>query len=109
MIIFNCSKTLIDEIVFLKFSIYNHHLRKINNRDNFDWQRDQIYFLCQQIMRQNSVYYRIYVALRSDHVWRLISYSYYIKNAKVSDNIEFRHIDQNISQLLFTERDRNMI
>jgi uncharacterized protein YcsI (UPF0317 family) len=60
-------------------------------------------------MRQNSVYYRIYVALRSDYVWRLISYSYYIKNAQVSDNIEFRHIDQNISQLLFTERDRNMI
>jgi hypothetical protein len=60
-------------------------------------------------MRQNLVYYRIYIALRSDHVWRLINYSYYIKNAQVSDNIEFRHIDQNISQLQFTKRDRNMI
>jgi hypothetical protein len=93
MIISDCSKTSIDEVIFLKFSMYNYHLRKINNRDNFDWQQDQIYSLCQQIMRYNSVYYRIYVALRSDYVWRLINYSYYIKNAQVSDNIEFRHID----------------
>ncbi len=67
------------------------------------------YFIDQQLMRQNSLYYRWYVKLRFDKCWKLINYSYYEKYVMKKDNIFFRHIDQNISQLISFERDINMI
>jgi hypothetical protein len=68
-----------------------------------------IYFIVQQIMRQNSLYYRQYCDLRLDEHWRLISYLYYIKYAKSRNKTAFRYINQNISFLLTIEREANMI
>jgi hypothetical protein len=48
------------------------------------------------------------VALRGDHHWRLISYSYYVKYATRSGTF-FRHIDLNITQYLINGRGGNMI
>jgi hypothetical protein len=41
--------------------------------------------------------------------WKLINYFYYEKYVMKKNNIFFRHIDQNISQLISFERDVNMI
>jgi hypothetical protein len=60
-------------------------------------------------MKQNSLYYRWYVKLRFDKCWKLINSFYYEKYIMRKDNIFFRHIDQNISQLISFERDVNMI
>jgi hypothetical protein len=106
---FECSKHNIEEIVLKKFEMYKHHLRRINQRENNDWLRNMFYFIDQQLMRQNSLYYRWYVRLRFDKCWKLISYSYYEKYVMKKDSIFFRHIDQNISQLISFERDVNMI
>ncbi len=67
------------------------------------------FFIDQQLMRQNSLYYRLYVELRSNKNWRLVNYSYYEKYVINDDNIFFRHINQNILQLIFFDRDVNMI
>ncbi len=104
-----CSKHNIEKIVLKEFEMYKHHLRRINQRENNDWLRNMFYFIDQQLMRQNSLYYRWYVKLRSDKCWKLISYSYYEKYVMKRDSIFFRHIDQNISQLISFERDVNMI
>jgi hypothetical protein len=97
------------EITTLKFDIYRHHLRVINEKENYEWQRNMIHFIVQQIMWQNSLYYRQYCDLRLNEHWRLISYFYYIKYAKSRNKTAFRHINQNISFLLTIEREANMI
>ena len=51
-------------------------------------------------MRQDLIYYRIYITLRPDHEWRLISYLYYAKYTKVSSRTTFKYIDINIPRLL---------
>ncbi len=106
---FECSKHNIEKIVLKEFEMYKHHLRRINQRENNDWWRNMFYFIDQQLMRQNSLYYRWYVKLRFDKCWKLINYSYYEKYVMKKNNIFFRHIDQNISQLISFERDVNMI
>ncbi len=106
---FECSKHNIEKIVLKEFEMYKHHLRRINQRENNDWLRNMFYFIDQQLMRQNSLYYWWYVRLRFDKCWKLISYFYYEKYVMKKDNIFFRHIDQNISQLISFERDVNMI
>ena len=67
------------------------------------------YFIGQQFMRMDSAYYIYYIALRSDKVYRLISYPYYAKYAVEEDNIFFRHIDINVPQLIEIGRNKNMI
>jgi hypothetical protein len=106
---FKCSKHNIEKIVLKEFEMYKHHLRRINQRENNDWLRNMFYFIDQQLMRQNSLYYRWYVRLRFDKCWKLINYSYYEKYIMKKNNIFFRHIDQNISQLISFERDVNII
>jgi hypothetical protein len=106
---FECSKHNIEKIVLKEFEMYKHHLRRINQRENNDWLRNMFYFINQQLMRQNSLYYRWYVRLRSDKCWKLINYLYYEKYVMKKNSIFFRHIDQNISQLISFERDVNMI
>jgi hypothetical protein len=97
------------EITTLKFDIYRHYFRVINEKENYEWQRNMIYYIVQQIMRQNSLYYRQYCDLRFKKHWRLISYFYYIKYAKSRNKTAFRHINQNILFLLIIEREANMI
>jgi hypothetical protein len=60
-------------------------------------------------MRQDPVYYIHYITFRQDRVWRLISYSYYVKYTLLGDNTFFRHIDINIPRLLESERDKYII
>ena len=89
--------------------MYRHHQRKIMKRTSYDWLRTMIHSFAQQIMKQNFMYYRIYVTLQFDHAWKLIFYFYYIKYAVSSDRIYFRHVNQNINQLFATDRNQNMI
>ncbi len=60
-------------------------------------------------MRQDPQYYALYVALRHDHAWRLISYPYYAKFAKPGDHTSFRYIDISIPKYLETGRGGNLI
>ncbi len=109
IILTKCLEHNIEEIVLKEFDMYKHHLRQINQRDNNDWLRNMFFFIDQQLMRQNSLYYRLYVELRLNKSWRFVNYSYYEKYVINDDNIFFRHINQNISQLIFFDRDVNMI
>ncbi len=51
-------------------------------------------------MRQDPVYYRVYVVFRPDYEWRLVSYLYYVKYVKVGSRTAFKYIDVNIPRLL---------
>jgi hypothetical protein len=100
ILMFECSEHNIEKIVLKEFEMHKHHLRRINQRENNDWLRNMFYFIDQQLMRQNSLYYRWYVKLQFDKCWKLINYLYYEKYVMQKNNIFFRHIDQNISQLI---------
>jgi len=89
--------------------MYRHHQRLINGRPNYGWLRTMVHGLCQQLMRQDPQYYRLYCALRPDSWWRLISYPYYAKFAVEGDSTAFRHIDVNIPSLLESGRGADMI
>lgn len=69
-------ESTIGEVVASSFKMYAHHLRRINNRDNLGWLRNMVHSLGQQVVREDPLYYRCYVCLRTDHQWRLISYPY---------------------------------
>lgn len=103
------TRVTIMEAVRLEFDMYRHHLRERNNRKNFGWQRNQVHSLGQQLMRMDPCYYALYVFLRPDHHWRLISYPYYAKYAVPGDSTFFRHIDVNVHELLESGRGKNMI
>ncbi|RMZ82219.1 hypothetical protein DV738_g1754, partial [Chaetothyriales sp. CBS 135597] len=79
--------------------IYNHHLRKINGKDNLGWCRTMVHRLGQQLVRQDPVYYCAYVALRGDKRTSLVSYPYYTKYQRPGDSTAFRHLDLNINDL----------
>ena len=57
----------------------------------------------------DSSYYALYVALRPDHTWCLISYPYYAKYTRPRDKTFFRYIDINLNTLAQNDRGLNMI
>jgi hypothetical protein len=92
-----------------EFEMYSHHLRSLGGRENYGWLRNSVYSQIQQVMRQDPVYYAMYVALRPDHCWRLITYPYYAKYARPGDKTFFRHIDINVNDLVKHGRGKNLI
>ena len=104
-----CDEICIKEIILTEYNMYRHHQREIMKRTSYDWLRTMIHSLAQQIMKQNFMYYKIYVTLWFDHAWKLVFYFYYIKYAVSNDRIYFRHVNQNIDQLLAINRNQNMI
>lgn len=82
-----------------EFDMYLWHLREINGRSNLGWQREQLFSVTQQLMRQDVGYWLAYALLREDRLLWLISYPYYCKNTKAGDNTAFRHIDLNINNM----------
>lgn len=89
--------------------MYDHHLREINNRDNYGWLRNMVHSLIQQLMRQDPYYYRLHVTHRPDNAWRLVCYPYYTKYATPRDKTSFTHIDVKIPKLIKSNRGANMI
>jgi hypothetical protein len=55
---FECLKHNIEKIILKEVEMYKHYLRRINQRKNNDWLRNIFYFIDQQLMQQNSLYYR---------------------------------------------------
>jgi hypothetical protein len=98
------------DMVREEFEMYNWHYRKDHGHSgSLGWLRAMYHSGAQQLMRMDPEYYRLYVALRPDHQWRLISYPYYAKFAHRGDNTFFRHIDINIKRYLEDGRGGNMI
>ena len=62
---------LIDE----EFRLYRYHQRLIGGKPNFGWQRNMIYSLTQQAIR-DIAYWLAYVSLRPDRNRRLVSYPF---------------------------------
>ena len=91
-----CDEICIKKVALTEYNMYRHHQRKIMKQTSYDWLHTMIYSFAQQIMRQKFMYYKIYVTLRFDHAWKLVSYFYYIKYAVSNDRIYFRHVNQNI-------------
>lgn len=98
----------IGEMVEEEFEMFKHHFREIIG-ENLGWQRNQVYSLGQQLMRQDPSYYILYACLRPDKQWRLISYPYYCKYTKPGDKTAFRHIDQNLNRLVKEGHGSDMI
>ncbi|RDW72128.1 hypothetical protein BP5796_08162 [Coleophoma crateriformis] len=99
----------LEEMIDLEFLMYRYHLRETPSRKHWGWCRNMYFSITQQLIRQDPVYYMLYVGLRPDKKWRLISFPYYTKNADVGDSTWFRHIDLNISKIVQNDRGVNMI
>lgn len=83
-----------------ELEMYRWHIRKIGGRGNLGWLRNCLYSTLQQLVRQDLPYYAIYIWLRLDKRYTLMSYPYYMKFAKMDDSTFFRHIDLNVPDLL---------
>ena len=105
----NDKKLCVVNIINIEFNMYQHHLQKIEGWENYEWLRNMMYSICQQLMQQNSIYYLVYCFLCSDYHWWLIFYPYYAKYAALSDKTYFWHINVNISSLLTNNCRDNMI
>ena len=81
----------------------------IAGKSNYGWLRTMFHSLIQQVMRQDPVYWMLYVALRPDHNYCLISYPYYTKYVKFGDSIFFWHIDLNLTDLITNNCGGNQI
>lgn len=68
-----------------------------------------VFFLIQQIIRQDFQYWLFYACLRFDKNIRLIIYSYYAKYFQSEDYIFFRHIDMNVTNFFKNDHDDNII
>jgi len=101
----------IGELLYEEAECYEHHTRKTYRTDHLGWLRGAVYTIGQQIMRTSVEYFLVYMALRPDHCYRLISYPYYEKLARFSaySKTAFRHIDIDINRLADDNRGGNMI
>ena len=104
-----CDEIYIKKVVLTEYDMCRHHQRETMKQTSYDWLHTMIHSFAQQIMKQNFMYYKIYVTLRFDHAWRLVFYFYYIKYAVLNHRIYFYHVNQNIDQLFTTDRNQNMI
>lgn len=68
------------------FNVYLHHLRQVNGRANFGCLRNCYHSVAQQLVRQDVAYYAIYVKLRKDRNFRLISSPDYVKYTQAGDS-----------------------
>src|SRR5437764_13856896 len=62
--------------------------------DKLGWLQNMFFGLSQQLLRQDT-----FCALRPDHEWKLIAYSYYAKYQVPGNNTMFWHINANIRDL----------
>ena len=101
--------TTLADLFKLEFDCYLWHQRRVNDKDNLGWLRNCWYSLAQDVVRQDPFYYFLYVILREDNAYKLISYPYYCKYTQPSDKTSFRHIDINIPKLLAEQRGKYQI
>ena len=97
------------DMFLLESAMYNWHLREINAKPNYGWNRTQYYSIGQQLVRQAPMYWEAYVYLRENHLTHYIAYPYYTKYAQSGDSTAFRHIDNNIAGMLEQNRGKLMI
>ena len=67
------------------------------------------YSLTQQAIRQNIVYWTVYVCLKPDHCQQFIFYFYYVKYVVSGDFTFFQHINMNIPMYLKNNHEANII
>ena len=90
----------VSDIINTEFHMYLHHQTERNGATNKGWLRTMFYSLTQQVIRQDPQYWALYVCLRPDQNYRLVSYPYYAKDARPGDSTYFRHIDMNVPNFL---------
>ena len=101
--------TTLADLFKLELDCYLWHQRRVNDKDNLGWLRNCWYSLAQDVVRQDPYYYLLYIMLREDNAYKLISYPYYCKYAVKDDKTGFRHIDLNIPKLLSEQRGKYQI
>ena len=92
-----------------EFDCYRHHQRRRNGVPNHGWLRVMHHSYVQQAVRQSPEYWMLYVLLRPDYAYRLVSMPYFAKFSQPGDSTKFRHIDVNIDNLLTQGLGANMI
>lgn len=83
-----------------ELNMYLWHQRNDLNLIKHGWLRIIMYFMIQQIIRRDLLYYCIMIALRSDHETDFIFLSYFMKCTTADQPISVRHIDLNINDLI---------
>jgi hypothetical protein len=68
-----------------------------------------VYFLIQQLILQDPVFYSVIMALRSDHVTRFMVFLYYAQCLLKGNNTINRRLNLNLKALIDYELGRNII
>ncbi|KAJ5986731.1 hypothetical protein N7451_011096 [Penicillium sp. IBT 35674x] len=97
------------QLIQVEFDLYDYHYTPAISRPRMGWNRSMFQSVTQQLIRQDVCYYAVYVGVRPDHAWRLISFPYYTKSAYPTEDTSFIHIDLNIEDFLQTGRGGNAV
>lgn len=100
--------TTLADLFKLELDCYLWYQPREKDNDNLGWLQVCWYSLAQDVVRQD-LYYLLYIVLREDNAYKLISYSYYCKYSHENDETGFRHIDLNIPKLLSEQRGKYQI
>jgi hypothetical protein len=94
-------------ILDMSYDMYDYHTRLIDGKSNLGWCRTMYHSGMQQLMRGDPLYWLYYAMLREET--SLISYPYYTKYTRAKDNTYFRHIDLNISEVVYGGKGKQII
>jgi hypothetical protein len=83
-----------------EFELHRHHERETPTVQRQGWSRGMYHTLGQQNLRMDPGFYALVVSLREDHQWRLITYPYLAKDAKVGENTGFLHLDIDVEKYM---------
>jgi len=99
----------ISDMMNNEMAMYDYHCRRHYRTDKQGWLRNCTYSIAQQVFRQDPSYYALYVSLRPDHGFRLISYPYYCGYKRETDSTQFRHINVNPISVRDDQHGKDMI
>jgi hypothetical protein len=89
--------------------MYRHYSRELFFAKKSEMLPVMVYSLIQQLILQNPILYSVIMALRSDHITRLIVFPYHAQCLSEGDNTINRRLNLNLKTLINYGLGRNIV
>jgi len=100
----------ISDMIDAEFDLYHYQYHADSDHGKWlGWARNMWYFLIQQIVRQDPMYYCLMVASRLDLNWKLISYPYSMKDTETEESTSLMYLDLNLHNFIKTGKGGNIV
>ncbi|KAI1073847.1 hypothetical protein F5B20DRAFT_586835 [Whalleya microplaca] len=80
-------------MIDIEFNMYRYHLSDESRKSDPGWTYGQLHSLCQQLMRQDPVYWMLHCALRPDRHWRLVSCPQHTRYSIKGEDSSYKKLD----------------